>query len=107
MTEITLDPTVVALVGGALVPVLTGLVTKLNSSTGWKAAAALVLSVLVGVATTATEAASFTPEQIIEAAGIAFAANVTTYIGMWKPIGKTDQVPLQNVTAGFGLGKAA
>jgi fucose permease len=107
MTEITLDPTVVALIGGAVIPVLTGLLTKLDSSTNWKAGLALVLAVVIGVATTATESASFTVEQIIEAAGIAFAANVTTYIGAWKPLGKTEQVPLQNATANFGLGKAA
>jgi hypothetical protein len=103
--EITLDPTVVALVGGALVPILTGLVTKYDSATGWKAGAALVLSVLVGCLTAATQDGSFTGQEILEAASVAFGANTATYLGAWKPLGSTDAVPLQMATANFGLGK--
>jgi hypothetical protein len=105
MTEITLDPTVLAIITGALIPLVTGVLTKLDSSTHVKATVALVLSVLVGVATTITADASFTVEDVFEAAGTAFAANLTAYLGVWKAMGKTDEVPLQARTANFGIGK--
>ena len=107
MTEVTLDPMVVALVGGALVPILTGLITKYDSASGWKAGAALALSVLVGCLTAATQDGSFTVQEIIEGASVAFGANVATYLGAWKPIGSTEAVPLQLRTSNFGMGKPA
>lgn len=104
MTEITLDPLVVAAIGGALIPIITGLVTKYESATGVKAITALVLAVLVGALTAVTEDGSFTLEEVAEAALLAFGTNVTTYLGVWKPIGSTDAVPGQMLWPDKGIG---
>lgn len=105
MTEITLDPLVVAAIGGALIPLITGLITKYQSATGVKAITALVLAVAVGALTAVTEDGSFTLDEVAEAALLAFGTNVTTYLGIWKPIGNTDAVPGQMLWPDRGLGK--
>lgn len=104
MTEITLDPMLAAAVAGIVIPMVTGVITKLDSSSHVKAVTALVLSVLVAVLTCVSKG-MFTPDMLAKTAMAAFGANVTTYVGAWKPMGKTDTLPLQNMTKNFGIGK--
>lgn len=105
-TEITLDPMLAAAIAGIIIPMVTGVITKLDSSSHVKALTALVLSVLTAVLTCASKG-MFTPDMLAKTAMAAFGANVTTYIGAWKPMGKTDLLPLQGKTKNFGIGKPA
>lgn len=102
---ITLDPFIVAVIGGTLVPILTALVTKLQAASGVKAIVALLLSVIVGVAGTVTTSDTFEWKVAFLAAGSAFAMNVVTYLGVHTAIGSGNVIGAQ-ATADFGLGKA-
>lgn len=104
---ITLDPLIVTFIVGGLIPILTGVVTKLGSSTTVKAVTALVLSSVTAVLTQLfvdNASNTFEPKAAAMLLFTTFVANLGSYIGVWKPIGNTDQVPLQRVTANFGLG---
>lgn len=105
METVVLDPFIVALIGGSLIPILTGIVTKLRSSTGVKAGVALVLSAAVGVAgQVVTNDGELEPKLALLAFATAFAANVTSYLGVHKAIGKPVPI-LATATANFGIGK--
>lgn len=107
-TTITLDPFIVALIGGTLIPIVTGLVTKLEASSGVKAGVALVLSAVVGVlGSIVSSNGTFDWKIAVLAAGAAFATNVTTYLGVHKAIGSTGAPLGATATAGFGLGSPA
>lgn len=105
MSEITLDPLLVAAISGTVVPILTGVVTKYRSTSGVKAVVAFVLSIVAGVLSTITTAASFTWRDVVAAVFVAFGANVTSYLGVWKPVGKSDAVPGQMLWPEFGVGR--
>lgn len=103
-TIVQLDPLVVALIGGTLIPIATGVLTKLEAASGVKAAVALVLSAAVGVAATiVAQDGSFDWKVVLISFGAAFAANLTSYLGVYRPIGK-PYPPLAGVTKGWGLG---
>lgn len=104
-TEITLDPMLIAAIIGILIPMVTGIITKLDARDHVKAVTALGLSVLVGVLTCVTKG-TVTPDMLVKAGMAAFGANVTTYMGAWKPMGKTDDVLGENLFPKFGIGKA-
>lgn len=104
VTTITLDPFLVALIGGTLIPIITGIITKLQASNGVKSVVALVLSVLVGTLSAITSSGgTFDWKLAAAAAGAAFATNVTTYLGLHTTIG-SDQPIGTYATANFGLG---
>lgn len=104
---ITVDPLIVSVIVGAVIPVITGVVTKLNSTTGVKAITAAVLASAGGVLTQLfvdNPDNSFVLKEAVVLAALVFVTNLGTYLGIYKPVGKTDQVPLQNITAPYGLG---
>ncbi len=102
----TIDPMHLSIISGAVIPILTGVITKLGSSTTVKAVTALALSVVVGaLSQIVTLDGVVDVESVAEAAGMAFLANLSMYLGAFKPIGKTEQVPLQLVTENFGIGR--
>lgn len=103
-TLVQLDPLIVALIGGTLIPIATGILTKLDAASGIKAAVALVLSAAVGIgATIVAQEGTFDWKVVLISFGAAFAANLTSYLGVYKPI--TGQPPLSKATKNFGLGK--
>ena len=91
---------------GVLIPVATGLLTKLESSSGVKAVIAIVLSVILGVIAEQGQLEAGQTLDLLavgESAFVAFVANIASYLGVWKPIGKDESVPLQKATADFGF----
>lgn len=104
-TTLVLDPFLVALIGGTIIPILTGLITKLEAGDGIKSAAAFVLSILVGVGgQIVTNNGALDWKIAALAVGAAFATNVTTYLGLHTTIGKPAPF-LATETANFGLGQ--
>ena len=92
---------------GVFIPVATGLLTKLESSSGVKAIVAIVLSVILGVIAEQGQLEAGQTLDLIavgESAFLAFVSNIAAYLGIWKPIGKDETVPLQKSTATFGIG---
>jgi hypothetical protein len=108
-TTITLDPVLVSVIAGTIIPLATGIITKLKSASGVKATVALVLSAIVGVVNelVVQSGGTFDVRQAVLLAGTTFVANVAAYNGMWKPIGDTPYLPLQVKTANFGFGKVS
>lgn len=93
----------VALLGGSAVPVLTGLATKLQASSGLKAFVGLVLSAVVTVlAMIAQHDGTFVAANALLLFATTFAAHVTTYYGAWKPLGG-GAAPGAKATADIGL----
>lgn len=102
-TVVTLDPQVIAGVVGTLIPILVGLLTKLDAPRGLKAVANAFLSALSGVLVTVLDGdGSFVVGEFLTSAGIAWITSVATYYGLYKPTGTAQKV--QDKTAGFGVG---
>lgn len=103
-TVITLDPFVVSVLAGTIIPVITGVVTKLEAASGVKAIVALVLSAVVGILTPiVNQGGTFDWKIALLSFAAAFATNLTTYLGMWKAIGQ-PYPPLAKATENFGFG---
>ena len=90
---------------GVFIPILTGVVAKLESSSGVRAVIAVALAAVLGVVTqiVAEGVTDLDLGAILISIGIAFATNLAAYLGIWKPMGETDYVPLQLRTAEFGV----
>lgn len=103
VTTVTLDPLFVALLAGTLIPVATGIATKLSASSGVKAIVALVLSAAVGLGSEIV-AGGGTFEVKVAVAGFvgALVTNVAAYAGVYKPV--LGAPPLARSTSGFGIG---
>lgn len=102
---INLDPVFVSLIGGTLIPILTALLTKLNASKGLKALVALVLAcALAGGSMIVQTEGVFTWQTLVLSVAAAFSANVVSYVGAWKPIGDTNEVPGAILTRNIGFG---
>jgi hypothetical protein len=87
-STITLAAWLVSILGGTAVPVLTGLATKLQATPGKKAIIGLALSALVAVlAMIANGNGTFIVAEAVTLFASTFVAHVTTYYGLWKPVG--------------------
>lgn len=88
MTEsITVDPVLLSLIGGAVIPLLVAFATKYNASSGTKAAVAALASVLAGVLTEiVSDGGVFSFQGAATSAAIALVASFSTYTGFWKPV---------------------
>ena len=104
METITLDLAVWSALGGTVVPILVGLVTKLNASSAVKGVVNLVLSTIAGLIATAIAGDGVLTQAAVVAAFLALMTSVATYYGVLKPVGVTGAV--QESTAGFGLGSS-
>lgn len=101
---ITLAAWLVALLGGTVVPILTGLATKLSATPGTKAVVGLLLSTAVTLVAAVVNARGvFVAEELAVLFATTFTAHVTTYYGLWKPVGG-GAAPGAKATAGAGLG---
>lgn len=91
-----------ALLFGAVMPVVVGLVTKLNATAGLKATLLLVLNAVNGVLTEyfATPE-NFDWNNAVVNALTALIVSVATYYGVLK---HTVSPPLNQATANYGLG---
>lgn len=104
MTVFTLDALLVSTLLGTVLPILVGLVTKLNAASWVKGVSLLFLSAVTGLISTSTTldgTAVFSKESLILAL-IAWVTAVATYFGLLKPAEVTAVV--QERTANVGVG---
>ncbi len=99
---ITLDLATWAFLGGTIVPILVGLLTKLDASSAVKGLVNLVLSAIAGLIATAVVSDGVLTKEAVVAGFMALVASVGTYYGVLKPIGVTGSV--QRATANVGIG---
>jgi len=95
------DMTLLALVSGVIVPLLVGVLTKLNASSGVKAVLNLGLSALAAGLATANEI-DFTWKPFLVNFAFTWVVSVATYYGFWRPTEVSTKV--QEATAEFGVG---
>lgn len=104
LSTITLAAWVVAFLGGTAVPVLTGLVTKLEASSGMKALVGVVLSAVVAVLAAVVQGNGVADPNVLIPLFIAtFWTHVTTFYGWWRPVGG-GVAPGAKATAATGIG---
>lgn len=100
----TVNAMVVTIILGTILPILVGLITKLDAPSGMKGAILIVLNaVQAGIvsATTADGSASFTTESLVLFA-FGIATSLSTYYGVYKPL----DVP-SKLAPEFGIGTKA
>lgn len=99
---VTFDVSYISALVGVAIPLLVGLLTKLDAPSGVKAAANALLSAFAGVATQVVEAGgTFIPGEAVASVVLTWVVSVATYYGLWKPT-KTSEV-VQVKTANFGV----
>lgn len=100
--SITLDLATWAFLGGTIVPILVGLLTKLRAPSAVKGTVNLVLSAIAGLIATAQVTDGVLTKEAIVAVFLSLIASTATYHGVLKPVGVTGGV--QKATAQVGIG---
>lgn len=95
------DMTLLALLTGVLVPLLVGLLTKVNASSGVKAFFNLGLTAL-GAALATSNQVGFSWKPFAINFGVAWAVSVGSYYGFYKPTGTADKIA--NIAPEIGVG---
>lgn len=95
------DMTVIALITGVIVPLLVGLLTKINASPSVKSVLNFGLSALGGVLATFS-ADTFEWKGFLVNFALTWVISIATYYGLWRPTGVAPAV--QEATPEFGLG---
>lgn len=103
---ITISALVVQLVVSTLVPLVVGIVTKVNAPSSVKALTMIVVNAASALVVTSTQADG---TAVISSTALLFAIlgvvqSAATYLGVWKPLGVAQAV--QSKTANFGIGGA-
>lgn len=97
------DATLITLLGGTLIPLLVGIVTKLHAQPGLKALMNAGLTAANGaLAVTIPAGASWAWKPFLVYWVTSFVTSSATYYGIWKPTGVAPAI--QQSTAGVGLG---
>lgn len=99
-----LDATVLMLVGGVVIPILVGVVTKLRAPSWLKAVLHALLSAVAGLVITATalDGVAVISREALVTAFITWITGVAAYFGFLTPTGISPAVNLH--TANFGIG---
>lgn len=95
------DMGLLALLTGVIVPLLVGLLTKLNASPGVKAFVNLGLTAL-GAALATSNQIGFSWKPFAVNFGVAWAVSVGSYYGFYKPTGTAERVA--NIAPEVGIG---
>lgn len=105
MGNITINAALVSVLVGSLLPLLVGLVTKIELHSGIKAAILLLFSVVQGVIVTAiqTDGSAIISTEALLTAAITWISGVASYNGLLKPAEVSTK--LNEKTANFGLGR--
>lgn len=103
MTTLHLDVQVLAFIGGFLLPLLVGLITKQKASSALKAVVLVGLSALsAGITTVVAGGGEVVLKQWLISFAETWITGVATYFGLWR---YTITPNLQSLTANFGIGK--
>jgi chromate transport protein ChrA len=104
-TVIEVDVAALAMLAGTIIPLLTGLLTKLKASSQVKALVAAVLSIAAGVVTELQMGDGKSTLAALVVAGLAaYTTSGVSYTNLWKPIGAAETVA--NIIPLHGIGKA-
>lgn len=95
------DMTLYALFTGIIVPLLVGLLTKVNASSGVKAFVNLTLTA-IGTALATLQGTDWSWKIFAVNFGVGWATSIATYYGFYKPTGTSDKVA--DFTPDFGIG---
>lgn len=95
------DISLLATLAGVIVPLLVGLVTKLDAPGGLKAFLNAGLSAAGGLVATVVPGA-FQWHPFLAAWATTWVVSIATHYGLWKPTGISEAV--QSSTAGVGIG---
>ena len=98
----TLDLATWAFLGGTIVPILVGILTKIDAHPGIKGFLNVVLSAVAGLIATAIAQDGVLTQAAVVAGFMSFVASIGTYYGWLKPAGITGAV--QRSTAEVGIG---
>lgn len=93
----------IVVLAGFMIPLLVGVLSKLEAPAALKAILNFGLSALSGLLGTLTQ--DFVLADFLLAWGTTWAISVASYYGLWKPTGTAEVVQVK--TASVGLGKAA
>ena len=95
------DMTLITILSGVIIPLLVGLLTKLDASSTVKSVLNFGLSALAGGLATVNEA-DFNWKPFVVNFALTWVVSIATYYGLWKP---TEVAPkVQVATADFGVG---
>lgn len=98
-----LDSQTLAVLTGVLIPILVGIVTKLDASSGLKAVLNAFLSAVAGaLSTVVANSGQLVWREFVTGVAITWVVSVATYYGLYKPSGVAGTVAA--TTAGFGIG---
>jgi hypothetical protein len=88
IASLTLSPFTVVVISALVIPILTGLLTKLEASAQTKALVTLVLSIVAGAVNTATQAdgTALFSQALVQNTVLTLATSVATYLGVYKPV---------------------
>lgn len=101
--QVNVNVQALAFASGVVIPVLVGLLTKLNASSGVKAALNAFLSAVAGAVIVATQQnGSVDLGHVVIGIAETWVVSVSTYYGFLKPTGAAAAV--HKATASFGLG---
>jgi hypothetical protein len=103
---LNLDATAVSLIISLVIPVLTGLVTKVTLPGAAKGVLTLVLNGVAALVTTATlaDGTAVLSGQTVVTWLIGLGVSVAMYLGVWKPAGVTSSAPDGKLAPNAGLG---
>lgn len=103
---IELDLLTLSLIVGSVLPLLVGVVTKMNASSKTKAVVNVVLSFASGAgAFLATNSGQGHWQEVVAAGLATFIASGASYRNLWKPVEAAKAI--QEKTANFGLGDSS
>lgn len=98
-----LDAQTLSILSGVLVPILVGIVTRLDATAGLKAVLNFGLSAVSGALTAVTQnSGQLVWREFVTSIGVTWVVSVATYYGLYKPSGVAGTVAAS--TAGFGIG---
>ncbi|CAB5220371.1 hypothetical protein UFOVP238_37 [uncultured Caudovirales phage] len=107
-TSVTIDPLLISLIAGAIIPVIVAFSTKLKSSAGVKSVVGIALSVVAGTLTQITNSnGTFDLKQTAVASLITLVTSLTAYNGFWKPVVAVNSKALPSIGIGATQPSAA
>lgn len=96
-----IDPAVLSIALGTVLPILVGIITKQFRSGAVKSSLLALLSAVSGAATVAINDGGVLTKETIIAAAITWVTAVATYVGFLKPSGVSPKV--NEKTSNFGV----
>ena len=104
--DFTLSPFTVQIIASVLIPILTGLLTRVTLSSGVKGLITLVLNAIAALVITATVAdgTAVISQVTFQQWALGLAISIATYVGVYRPAGVTSSDPAGKLAPQRGIG---